>query len=132
MQIMRVSQPLRPPSTSTASLQAWPNCARSYPVFGARPLTGRVSSAPSAGEDPPAAEVAPDPSAGGAGAVSVTVTGDGVSVVGAAVAVVVALVVSVTVVVAAVGSPGAVHAAPRVLTTRSAIVARHRVVVAKP
>src|SRR5690606_15022168 len=130
---LRVSQPLRPPSTSTASLQAWPNCARSYPVFGARPLTGIVPSAASAGEEAPApsaVELAAGSRAMEA-AVSVTVTGDGVMVSAGAVAVAVAVIV-VVVVEAAVGSPGVVHAAPRVLTTRSAIVPRNRVVMAEP
>ena len=40
---MRVSQPL----WSTSS-QAGPNCARLYPVIGARPLTGKVASTASA------------------------------------------------------------------------------------
>ena len=41
---LRVSQPLRPPSTLTSSVHAAPNKARLYPVFGARPLTARVLS----------------------------------------------------------------------------------------
>ena len=40
----RVSQPLCPPATVTASVHAGPNWARLYSVFGARPLMGRVAS----------------------------------------------------------------------------------------
>src|SRR6478609_4263674 len=40
---LRVSQPLWPPATSTSSVQASPNSAREYPVFGARPFTGKVT-----------------------------------------------------------------------------------------
>ena len=39
----RVPQPLR-----STSAQGWPNAARSYPVSGARPLTGRVARTASA------------------------------------------------------------------------------------
>src|ERR1700704_1104937 len=66
VQIMRVSQPLWPNSTVTSSVQAVPNSARSYPVLGARPLTGICASSSIAADEGAEASVTtvvvtPDP-----------------------------------------------------------------------
>ena len=48
---LRVSQPLCPSATVTSSLHESPNRLRSYPVFGARPLIGRLASVANAAVD---------------------------------------------------------------------------------
>lgn len=130
VQIMRVSQPLWPPLTVTASLHGWPNSARSYPVFGARPFAGREPNALIAGEEPPAVEVGVDVRLVGdcpGVPVTVEVAGDGVTVTALAVAVSVAVAVTVV-----VGSLEPEHDAHRALARRSVTAARNRLDMAEP